>query len=266
MNIILFFIAAAAIWIIWQVTRKIRLNHLLKRPFPDEWEQITGKYLIPYNSLPEKLQSELKRLIVEFLHTKTFEGCNGVEITDEIRVAVAAQACLLLLNHEVGCYPKLKTILIYPSAYRPSGDGLFHREDKSSVRLGESWNSGVVVLAWDSVRGGALNFDDGKNVTLHEFAHQLDQEDGRGDGAPILESRSAYITWAEVLGGEYSQLREKAQRGKRSLMDKYGATNPAEFFAVATETFFEKPEQLERRHPELFKELVSYYQLDPRDF
>jgi hypothetical protein len=121
----------------------------------------------------------------------------------------------------------------------------------------------VVVLAWDSVLGGAKNMLDGHNVTLHEFAHQLDQEDGAGDGVPILEQRSAYVDWARVFRHEYEELVDKTDRGRKSVMDRYGATNPAEFFAVATETFFEKPKQLEAKHPELYDELRSYYGVDP---
>jgi hypothetical protein len=132
-----------------------------------------------------------------------------------------------------------------------------------SVRLGESWQSGPVVLAWDSVKGGTLNITDARNVVLHEFAHQLDQEDGAADGAPILERRSRYITWARVLSKEYEVLRKKMRKHRRSVLDKYGATNPAEFFAVATETFFEKPRQMEKEHPELYDELKNYYKVDP---
>jgi Mlc titration factor MtfA (ptsG expression regulator) len=132
-----------------------------------------------------------------------------------------------------------------------------------SVRLGESWQNGPVVLTWDSVTGGARNIQDGRNVVFHEFAHQLDQEDGDADGAPILESRSAYRTWAAVLGEEYDNLRDKTRRRRRSVIRKYGATNPAEFFAVATEAFFEKPKQMQKRCPDLYEELKSYYHLDP---
>ena len=131
-----------------------------------------------------------------------------------------------------------------------------------SVRLGESWTNGPVVLAWDSVAGGAVNVHDGRNVVLHEFAHQLDQEDGCADGAPILESRGSYRTWAQVLGEEYDALCGKSNNGHQSVLNKYGATNPAEFFAVATETFFEKPKQMHRKSPDLYDELKSYYKVD----
>ena len=137
---------------------------------------------------------------------------------------------------------------------------------QKSARLGESWTQGVVVLAWDHVKQRALDVASGHNVVLHEFAHQLDQEDGVGDGAPILERRSSYASWARVFSGEYEHLKSKAKSGIRDVMDLYGATNPAEFFAVATETFFEKGSALKNKHPELYEELKDYYKLDPAEW
>jgi len=235
------------------------------RPFPPQWDLILRETLPVYGKLPEALREELKALVNVFVGEKRFEGC-GREITDEVRVSIAAQACLLLLNRGItDPYPMLTSILVYPAAYKARG-----RESMSGtvaeveqVRLGESWTRGAVVLAWDSVRHGAANFHDGHNVVLHEFAHQLDQEDGRGDGAPILEQRSSYRTWAHVLGQEFEELRERIRRHRNTDLDEYGATDPAEFFAVATETFFEKPGLLNRRHPELYAELRDFYKVDP---
>ena len=201
-----------------------------------------------------------------FLSDKTFEGCGGLEITEEIRVTIAAQACMLLLGRETKVYPKLKTVLVYPHTYQGGQKGMFGGDNGDSARLGESWDCGVVVLSWDSVKGGARNFEDGHNVTFHEFAHQLDQEDGAADGAPILRERTAYATWAHVFNHEYKALVGLTRRGKKDTMDRYGATNPAEFFAVATETFFEKPRQLKAKHPELYEELQYYYKVDPLDW
>jgi Mlc titration factor MtfA (ptsG expression regulator) len=152
---------------------------------------------------------------------------------------------------------------VYPHTYvarTQSSDG-FVTIDGHSVRLGESWQNGPVVLAWDSVTGGTSNVADARNVVLHEFAHQLDQEDGAADGAPVLEHRSSYIAWARVLSREYETLQKRKRN--RTVMNKYGATNPAEFFAVATETFFEKSKQMKKKHPELYDELKNYYKLDP---
>src|SRR5262249_55068973 len=135
--------------------------------------------------------------------------------------------------------------------------------------LGESWSTGSVVLAWSSILEGATDFEDGQNVVLHEFAHQLDQENGVADGLPVLkgegflETRGRYLAWARVLGAEYERLREASRTGKPTVLDEYRASHPAEFFAVATECFFEKPRQLKQKHPELYDELKQFYQQDP---
>ena len=172
---------------------------------------------------------------------------------------------MLLLNRENEFFNVLTSVLVYPAAYIAKAP--VHNNgsivDSDSVRLGESWNSGTLVLSWNDVKYGVKNSSDGQNVIIHEFAHQLDQEDGGAHGDPILESRSNYVTWAKVLGEEFKILKEKAAKHKKSTMDYYGATNPAEFFAVATETFFEKPVQMKTKHPELYEELKKFYKLDP---
>ncbi len=247
-----------------RLRRKARLRLALQQPFLDEWVEILKRNLPPYAKLSADLRQELHQDMKIFLAEKSFEGCGGLAITDEIRVTIAAQACMLLLNREEDCYPKLSSVLVYPSTYVAGGKGLFTDKSKQkSVRLGESWGHGVVVLAWDSVKQGAFNFKDGRNVAMHEFAHQLDQEDGVADGAPILEGRSAYTSWAAVFSKEFNLLQEKKRKRKRSLLNKYGATHPAEFFAVATEAFFEKPKQLQKKHRELYEELQDYYKVNP---
>jgi len=247
-----------------RLRRKARLRLALQQPFLDEWGEILKRNLPPYAKLSADIRQELHQDMKIFLAEKSFEGCGGLAITDEIRVTIAAQACMLLLNREEDCYPKLSSVLVYPSTYVAGGKGLFTDKSKQkSVRLGESWGHGVVVLAWDSVKQGAFNFKDGRNVAMHEFAHQLDQEDGVADGAPILEDRSAYTSWAAVFSKEFNLLQEKKRKRKRSLLNKYGATHPAEFFAVATEAFFEKPKQLQKKHPELYEELQDYYKVNP---
>jgi Mlc titration factor MtfA (ptsG expression regulator) len=240
---------------------------LLSSPFPEEWIEILNKNLPPYLKLSSTLRQQLHDLVRIFIAEKSFEGCGGLILTDEIRVTIAAQACMLLLNRDVECYPKLFSILVYPSTYVAGARDTLHGGwEEESVRLGESWQSGAVVLAWDNVLQGAANFKDGHNVTMHEFAHQLDQEDGAGDGTPILGTRSAYSVWARVFSKEYELLQRKTDHGRKSVMHGYGATNPAEFFAVATETFFEKPRQLNKHHPELFKELQIFYKINPLEW
>jgi MtfA peptidase len=243
-----------------------RRRRLDKLPFPAAWLGILQKRVPYYRLLSRDEQSELRKLVRVFLSEKKFEGCGGLEITDEIRVTIAAQACLLLLNREHDYYAGLHSVLVYPSSYVAPAKfiddlGVVHEGDES--RLGEAWLRGAVILSWDEVRQDAVDFDDGYNVTLHEFAHQLDQQDGSFDGAPLLEKISHYRSWARVLMREYRALNEAAERGHETLIDQYGATDPAEFFAVVTEMFFEMPKALSENHPELYEELGKFYRQDP---
>lgn len=241
-------------------------NRILRQPFPPAWLEIIEKNVAYYHRLPEADRQELRQHIQIFAAEKNFEGCGGLRMTDEIRITISAQACILLLHRHAGYYPGLYSILVYPSAfiaksYQELAPGYYVEFDQP--HLGESWKRGALILAWDSVRAGAADIHDGHNVVFHEFAHQLDTEDGRADGAPRLERRSRYIAWARVLGREYQQLIDDIRQNHATILDRYGATNPAEFFAVATECFFEKPGELKRSHPELYEELKLYYQQDP---
>jgi Mlc titration factor MtfA (ptsG expression regulator) len=246
--------------------KRRRRDGLRRREFPAEWRAIIDRN-VPYVAcLPPEDRKELFGHIQVFVAEKRFEGCGGLEITDEVRVTIAAQACILLLHRQTDDYPNLESILVYPSTYVVPGgqrrpDGLI--EDGPQARLGESWTRDLVVLAWDSVLSGAADIHDGHNVVLHEFAHQLDQESGAGDGAPPLARRSMYVAWARVLGHDFDELVRETQHHHREVIDRYGATNPAEFFAVVTETFFEKPRQLRSKHPELYRELQEFYCQDP---
>jgi MtfA peptidase len=242
-------------------------------PFPAHWNRILQDRVPFYARLCKEDRQELQGLIQVFLAEKRFEGCGGLAITDEMRVCIAAQACLLLLHRETDNYPGLRSILVYPSTYFAKGTrhvGAGVMEERHDSRLGEAWDSGAVVLAWDAVHFGAADPDDGHNVVFHEFAHQLDFEDGRTDGAPLLgmedpwyRRKHRYKAWARVLGREYEKFRANLEAGERSAIDEYGATNPAEFFAVATESFFERPREMQQRHPELYEELKRFFRQDP---
>ncbi len=245
--------------------RAARRERLRNIPFPTGWKTILEQNVPLYRHLPAALKEELHGHVQVFLAEKHFEGCGGLPMTDEIRVTVAAQACMLLLNRRTDYYPRLSSVLVYPGVYRArrlTGIGLGHYVEEA-VYAGESWPSGAVILAWDEVKRGPVNVREGHNVVLHEFAHQLDQEDGAADGAPILERPSSYVTWARILSKEYLALQENVERGQPTVLDEYGATNPAEFFAVATETFFGKPQQMKKEHPELYEELKGYYKVNP---
>jgi Mlc titration factor MtfA (ptsG expression regulator) len=260
-------IVPAALAVSW-ISRTLRRRRLMKEPSPAHWHDILTRNVALYRILPDSERRELFGHMHNFLAEKRFEGCGGLEMTDEIKVTIAAQACMLLLNHKATYFPKCDVILVYPSAYlakRRVDMGMYHIEE-DAARLGESWTRGIVVLAWDHAKQKALDVEGGHNVVLHEFAHQLDQEDGQSNGAPMLEHRSSYVTWARVLGKEYENLRYKAENNIKDVMDLYGSTNAAEFFAVATETFFEKGSELREKHPELYGQLKEYYKVDPAEW
>lgn len=249
--------------------RERRRRRLRAAPFPPAWLEIIERNFRVHDRLNPADRAELLGHVQVFLAEKKFEGCGGLAMTDEIRVTVAAQACLLLLHREPRYYPELVSILVYPHAYVATaaqrGPGGIVTEGPSA-RLGESWTRGVLVLSWDDTLAAGRDVAGGHNVVLHEFAHQLDQENGAVDGAPALERRGLYAAWARILSAEFEQLRRDAARGRPTDIDPYGATNPAEFFAVVTEEFFERPAALRHNHPELYEELELFYRQDPETF
>lgn len=237
--------------------------------FNDEWIEMLKGNVPLYSCLPEDLRPLLHERIARFVSSTRFEGCNGLELTEEMILTVAAQACMLVLHRKGEPYPNLRNVYLYPSTFssvqkRQSAYGVVTEAEVH--RLGESWETGTVILSWSSVEHGAWNIEDASNVTFHEFAHQLDHEDGATDGAPSLPSREAYRSWARVFRDNYADFHKLLEEGKRTLIDPYGATNPAEFFAVATETFFEKPKQLRKRRPELYEQMSEFYGVDPESW
>ncbi|XGV94870.1 MAG: zinc-dependent peptidase [Leptolyngbya sp. BL-A-14] len=245
---------------------KLRRHRICNRPFPHQWQAILDRNVPLYRSLPEPLQMRLRGYVQIFLAEKKFVGCGGLSITEAMKVTIAANACLLLLNQNDRFYPNLNAIYVYPTAFfvntRESLGG-FVVEEKTVGRRGESWDRGLVVLSWADIQYDATRVHDGNNVILHEFAHQLDQEDGAADGVPFLGRGIDRTTWSRVFRQAYEQLQRDVQRGAKTVLDAYGATNPAEFFAVATETFFEKASLMQRYHSELYDVLCLYYSLDP---
>lgn len=267
---LLVILLATLLLVLWLVGEPFVLERkrqrLRRRPFPAAWREIL-RQRVPYvRRLPADLQLQLKGHIQVFLAEKAFIGCNGLVVSDEMRVSIAAQACLLILNRRCGYYPKLRQILVYPNAFivdrvEARGGGVL--QNQRHVLSGESWTQGQVILSWEDVVEGAAVTDDGRNVVIHEFAHQLDQEKGHATGAPILGRRERYARWSQVLGDAFSELRLRADNQEPSLLDPYGATNPAEFFAVASEVFFEQPARMASEHAALYRELSDFYHLNP---
>jgi Mlc titration factor MtfA (ptsG expression regulator) len=224
--------------------------------FPDDWLLYLQKNVGVYTVLTESEQHKLRDDLRIFISETTFKGCGGLAITDEIKVTIAAQASLLLLGFQHDYFERVHTVLVYPTGFRsPEGwtgpDGVVHMD---VGYLGEAWHHGTVILAWDAVLAGGRNSSDGQNVVLHEFAHQLDYLDGVADGVPPLRNRTQYRKWHEVMTAEYAKLVSESEHGKPKVLDAYGATSPAEFFAVSTECFFEKPVQMRRRELRPFSE------------
>jgi len=243
-----------------------RRKNFKKRSFPPLGNAVIENNLPIYSRLSKGDRKRLQGHIQVFLAEKQFIGCSGLQVTEEMKLTIAAVAGLLLLNERGEYFPKLRSILIYPSTYFVTETTMTSNyvvEEKRVARLGESWTNDQLVLSWEQVQQDTRNWQDGHNVVLHEFAHQLDQEDGKAEGVPILRRKSDYAIWMQVMTDAYQQLCQDVQRGRKTVMDSYGTTNPAEFFAVATETFFEKPYQLQQQHPALYQLLQNYYQLDP---
>jgi Mlc titration factor MtfA (ptsG expression regulator) len=250
--------------------RQRRRHRLRAQVFPAAWMKTIQRDLPFFQRLSAADRAELLGHIQVFLAEKRFEGCGGLEVSDDIRVTIAAQACLLLLHRQTDYFPRLLTILVYPSTYsaqenRPLEGPVW--EEGTFQRLGETERRlGTLVLAWDAAKYGASDPSDGKNVVLHEFAHQLDYDNGVADGAPALSSRAQQLSWREVMRTEFASLRAADETGIPTLLDNYGATNPAEFFAVSIEAFFERPCALRACHPKLYSELQKYFQQDPVEY
>ena len=245
---------------------KRRRNLLKRRHFPPLWNAIIENNLPVYLYLSSEQRKRLQGHIQVFLTEKQFIGCGGLQVTEEMKLIIAAVACLLLLNERGQYFSKLRSILVYPSTYIVKEISSIEKYvviERNVARLGESWVKDKLILSWEQVKQDTLNWHDGRNVVLHEFAHQLDQEDGKAEGVPILGCDSDYLIWSEVMAQAYQKLYYDDYQDRTTVIDSYGATNPAEFFAVVTETFFEKPHQLLSSDAAVYHQLQSYYQLDP---
>jgi Mlc titration factor MtfA (ptsG expression regulator) len=255
---------------IFGLLKQRRRRRLSAQPFPLDWLRTIERNVTFFRRLSPNDQAELLRHIQVFLAEKRFEGCGGLELSDEMRITIAAQACLLILHRKTDYFPRLLTILVYPSTYiaeenRPIEGPIW--EEGKILRLGETaGRMGTVVLAWDAAKQGAADPSDGQNLVLHEFAHQLDYENFAADGAPPLATRAQQLSWREVMRTEFASLRAADETGIPTLLDTYGATNPAEFFAVSTEAFFERPCALRAHHPKLYTELQDYFRQDPTEY
>lgn len=244
-------------------------------PFPAHYRTCLDDDCVLYRLLPVPDRDALDRLTLGFLAEKHFEGCGGLKVKEKMKVLIAAQACLLLLRRDTDLFPGLDSILIYPNPYQvPMQEQVAPNvvEDELVEHEGESWEHGSLVLAWETVIADSRDILASRNVVLHEFAHQLDAENGESDGVPLLtgatrkERRDRAEEWNRIMAREFQGLCDAVEHDRETFLDPYGASNTAEFFAVSTETFFTDPHGFRREHPELYALLCSFYVLDPTAF
>jgi len=243
-----------------------RRRQLRRQPLSPPWWQILETTVPLCRQLPQPMREALEQHVQIFLDEKHFEGCGGLEVTDEMRLTIAGYGCLLLLGNPDGYYPRLGTVVIYPESFAApirDTDRFGIVTETIEERLGESWEEGTVVLAWDSIEELIHGTSGDLNVVVHEFAHQLDAQRKLTGGAGLLALRGRYRNWQELLEAERRGQRSARRRGRPTVLDPYAFTSPEELFAVATETFFMRPVRFQAGHPELYAELQAIYGLDP---
>lgn len=248
------------------LTRRRRAR-LRAQPVPESWARILHRNVPLLRRLPAADHAELFGHAQVLLAEKHFEGCGGLALTETHRVTIAVQAAFLLLHRDTDYFPRLRSILVYPDAYVVEGehhlaDGIVSEEPAEYAGHTQE-HLGAVVLNWRDIRASARVPNDGMNLVLHEFSHQLDFEDGEADGVPLHDDAASARTWGQLLATEFARLRREVDAGVRTVLDPYGAEDPVEFFAVATETFFELPAELRSAHPALYDALRRYYRQDP---
>lgn len=247
------------------LVRSRKRARLRQTGFQAGWRAILETNAPLYRRLPAPLKPRLESLIGVFVAEKDYVGCAGVSVTDSMKLAIAVQACLLILNRKDDVYDQLRSILVYPAAFVvPERDvdaaGVVTEERRELV--GQASDTGRIILSWADVERMAANTETA-NVVLHEFAHYLDFEDGAGNGAPLLDEAHGYDRWSEVMRSAYARVWHRVRGGGGTVIDDYALEDEAEFFAVATETFFEQSVALRQEDPALYGELARFYQLDP---
>ncbi len=246
--------------------RQRRRRKLIATPFPEEWENTLRQSVGHFSLISAEQQQKMRDGVRVMLAEKEWEGCRGLELTDAMRVVIAASAGVLILSFADFYFDNVQTILVYPDAFvvkqeHAIAGGATIEED--SERLGEAHQRGPILLAWEDVQENARKPGFGENLVFHEFAHQLDMLNGAFDGTPNLPTRALADRWAKIMNDEYRRLQRAERRGRATVLDPYGATNPAEFFAVATECFFDAPRTMRQAYPDLYQLFRDYYRQDP---
>lgn len=248
------------------IFRWVKRKWLAGKVFPEHEERLLASKVPVYHRLPARLQGLLKERMTIFLNEKRFEGCGGLQITKEIKIVIAAYACVLILEQASDYYPDLQSILVYPDDYIAP---VYHETEGGIIiegtehRKGEYWNAGSIVLSWKDICRDLYEDKTGNNLIYHEFSHFLDHRYGLTAGCSEEGGVLRDDRWTRVLSSSYRKLRKKAKAGRQTAIDDYGTSHPSEFFAVSTEAFFEKPESLKRDFPGLYKMFISFYGTDP---
>jgi hypothetical protein len=255
----------------WNWFRGNRRKKVLATSFPSEWGRHIQNNIQYYHHLNNEEKKRLQDLIQIFIAEKHWLGCNNLELTDEIRVMIAAHACLMILALPNDYFRNVNSIYVYPTKIisPESPIGIFE-VPTSPVKgpmpiLGEAHHSGPVILVWDAVKRETRHPEHGHNVVYHEFAHKLDMLDDSADGTPPLTTPEEYQRWIEVCSKEYLEVCDKVEHGQPIFFDSYAATNESEFFAVVTEHFFCEPENMKHHHPKLYQVLQDFYRQDPAE-
>ncbi len=250
-----------------ETPRQRRKRRAVEAPFPDEWRALLKADMAHWRCLDDKDRAHLEHLIKLFLFEKRFEWANGLDESVEIKVLVAASACLLILGLENAYYRDVASIIMYPSGVvvkgrraAPETSGL--ETDRIVPILGEAALHGPMVIAWDSAKRSAAHPDTGHNVVYHEFAHKIDMADGAADGIPPMDE-ALRGHWEQICTREYRALRDGTSG--HPFLDAYAGVNPAEFFAVATEFFFDRPIDMAADKPELYQVMREFYRQDPAE-
>lgn len=237
--------------------RKRRQRKILAEPLYPDWLQILAAAVPQSSEWNSTLQTKFANNTRIFMASKNWEGCNGLTVTTEMKIVIAAQASMMVLGIDDYCFEGVQTILIYPASFRrETQNGLVVSD---SARIGEAWHRGPIVLSWIDV----AHHTPGRNVVVHELAHHLDGLDGDISGNPILSNADAQARWEVVASAGYQCLRDDLANNRPTLLDPYAATNRAEYFAVACEYFFESPRELRSQLPELYECLTKLFNADP---
>lgn len=237
--------------------KRRRRKRILAEPVSGNSDQILAAAVPYYQRWSEDQRTKLLDNTRIFIAEKNWEGCDGLKLTEEIQIVIAAQAALMLTGIDDYCFDGVQTILVYPASFRrETQHGLIVSNDE---RIGEAWHRGPIVLSWADV---AQSWP-GRNVVVHELAHHLDGLDGDISGNPILGNAADQENWEAVASAGYRQLIADLNAGLRTFLDPYAATNRAEYFAVSSEAFFEVPNELKQYHPELYHCLTQLFNSDP---